>query len=347
MKLLLCGFYGANNFGDELLLNLFISALPSHAKVYVLSQSHALNKEDHRIEKVVQKSAPFDIIKSFNKVDCLILGGGSLLQDETSIFSLVYYLIIILIGRIKNLPVYLWGQGIGPINHKILLYLTLSILRNVQLIGVRDHQSFDLVKKLNVQTYIAPDPVWQLDIGKWIGGGPIVICLRESSQMDQAKWRKLISSLDLFLDKLDLDVVWLAFKPNDDYGLYYKMHNLGLISPQLEARSIHKCATSVEEVSSYFRYATMAITMRFHSLLLSQLNGCPTLGLSYDQKVSNLAATCCCNFIELDKMPTESQIVHMMEKQLEYQPQQDIIQRFHRESFIHSIYLNRFLAKIN
>ena len=46
--------------------------------------------------------------------DLLISGGGSLLQDATSLRSLVYYLWIVRMALSMRVPVMFYAQGMGP-----------------------------------------------------------------------------------------------------------------------------------------------------------------------------------------------------------------------------------------
>ena len=49
----------------------------------------------------------------------LLSGGGSLLQDVTSLRSLFYYLFIITLGKLAGKKVMLYSHGIGPIRNTI------------------------------------------------------------------------------------------------------------------------------------------------------------------------------------------------------------------------------------
>jgi tripartite ATP-independent transporter DctM subunit len=59
--------------------------------------------------------SPLAIARAVRRCDMLISGGGSLLQDVTSSKSLHYYLAIIRFAQLLGKKVFIYSQGIGPI----------------------------------------------------------------------------------------------------------------------------------------------------------------------------------------------------------------------------------------
>jgi len=87
------------------------------------------------------------LIKSFVKEsDLIIIGGGGLLQDSHSIFTIHNYLRYIFYSKSKIMLV---GIGVGPIKHSVNKYYIKKILNRSNIaIQVRDKNSFDLLKRL-------------------------------------------------------------------------------------------------------------------------------------------------------------------------------------------------------
>jgi polysaccharide pyruvyl transferase CsaB len=96
--------------------------------------------------------------------DVLILGGGSLLQDSTSFRSLIYYLLLITLARLRRRRVVLWGQGLGPLRRSMSRWLVRCALPFCTAASWRDQASLRLAQSWapNLPMCMAADPVWQM-----------------------------------------------------------------------------------------------------------------------------------------------------------------------------------------
>ena len=118
-KVVLSGYYGFDNFGDEAILQVLVSNLKNiGADITVISHNPQKTSFTHDVKSVFTFDI-FGILNSLSKTDVLISGGGSLLQDVTSIRSLFYYLFIIFFSILFSKRVIIFAQGIGPIKNKI------------------------------------------------------------------------------------------------------------------------------------------------------------------------------------------------------------------------------------
>lgn len=97
----------------------------------------------------------------------LISGGGSLLQDVTSSKTIPYYLGIIKLAQWLGKPVFIYSQGIGPVNRKLFHPLIRSVFRKCAYISVRDEQSRQLLQSMGIsqdKVEVVPDPVMGLTL---------------------------------------------------------------------------------------------------------------------------------------------------------------------------------------
>ena len=89
-KVVISGYYGFDNFGDDAILSVLCDKLKSlNAGVTVISSNPSKTANDYGVKAVKN----FDIktlVKTIKSSDILISGGGSLLQDVTSLKSLLY-----------------------------------------------------------------------------------------------------------------------------------------------------------------------------------------------------------------------------------------------------------------
>ena len=121
-KICISGYYGFDNFGDETILKILVENLKlinPEFEITVFSSSPEKTAENHKVRSIYTFKIP-SVIKELYKTDILISGGGSLLQDVTSIKSLIYYLGVISTAKIFGKRIIMFSQGIGPINNKIL-----------------------------------------------------------------------------------------------------------------------------------------------------------------------------------------------------------------------------------
>ena len=118
VNILISGYYGFDNIGDESILRTLVSSLREHipdCSLTVLSHNPASTREKYGVE-AVDRMSPMAILRAVKKCDMLISGGGSLLQDVTSSKSLHYYLSIIRCAEFFHKKVFIYSQGIGPID---------------------------------------------------------------------------------------------------------------------------------------------------------------------------------------------------------------------------------------
>ena len=91
-KILISGFYGFGNGGDEAVLSGIIKALgaASLKDITVLSSDPGYTESLHKVKAAPRSSAK--TLKAIRDCDIFISGGGSLFQNATSNRSLYYYL---------------------------------------------------------------------------------------------------------------------------------------------------------------------------------------------------------------------------------------------------------------
>ena len=92
--LMLSGYYGTHNFGDDITLKAIIDNVSKNyplQKISVLSHHTSKSKFDPRIQ-FIHRFNLMQILPLMKKTKLFMLGGGSLLQDVTSNRSLFYYL---------------------------------------------------------------------------------------------------------------------------------------------------------------------------------------------------------------------------------------------------------------
>jgi len=153
LKVLLLGYYGYGNFGDELMR---MSIEDFFAK-FKIDYTIALPKRISR--DTVSRFSLLEMIDATFDSDMLVYGGGGLLQDITSTKSFIYYASVIRLSLLLNKPVILFGNSLGPVKKAIDRYMLRSILKNKKVyVFARDLISYRYAKYLNQNAVLSCDP---------------------------------------------------------------------------------------------------------------------------------------------------------------------------------------------
>ncbi|NLO04505.1 MAG: polysaccharide pyruvyl transferase CsaB, partial [candidate division WS1 bacterium] len=150
MRLLLSGYYGFGNAGDEAVLSATLTEIRRRlpeAEPVVLSADPQATRRQHEVAALPRW--PFGSLReAVRSADLLVSGGGSLLQNATSSRSLIYYLLTLELARRANVPYMIHGQGLGPLNGLLSRRATGRVLRNARAITLRDEASMALAADL-------------------------------------------------------------------------------------------------------------------------------------------------------------------------------------------------------
>lgn len=153
MHIVLSGYYGFDNVGDEAILYSIIQALRKidpAVKITVLSNNPASTAETYKVSAVNRwKLAEINTV--LKNCDGFISGGGSLMQDSTGLKTIPYYSGLIRMAKFHKKPVFVYAQGMGPINAGISKILVRSTFNKVDGITVRDIESLELLESIGVR----------------------------------------------------------------------------------------------------------------------------------------------------------------------------------------------------
>lgn len=145
-RIVIGGYYGFSNMGDEMLKASVVKWLDRaapHTHVTVLNKS---GKREGRVRYVCRYSPR--VLFELCSADVFILGGGSLLQNSTSTRSLFYYCALIFIAKALGCKVILLSNGIGPLNGKLANQMAARAIRRADRVSLRDEESYRLAKSL-------------------------------------------------------------------------------------------------------------------------------------------------------------------------------------------------------
>lgn len=304
-RILISGYYGFNNIGDESILKAVVDALKKEipeALITVLSKTPLLTSEKFKVKSVDRKS-PFKVLKALNKTDLLISGGGSLLQDVTSKRSILYYLMIMWGAMFFRKPVFIYSQGIGPIKTGINRRLTACTLKKAKGIVVRDELSKDFLIEIGLKEdriKVAADPVLRIPRVDLQEGLKILRTegfVREAGKTVIGFAIKERDITSPFVDQLELAVKTLSLEKNcqivlipfhfdEDVAVINELkHRLGPLVYTIDNKYL------TEEMLSIIGNMDLLAGVRLHSLIHAAIMGVKMIGISYDPKVNRFLSS--------------------------------------------------------
>ncbi len=306
-KAVLCGYYGKGNGGDEALLASLLQMLPESVTPIVLSGNPQGTEKQYGVTSCDRASA-FTILAALRQSDFFIWGGGSLMQDASSIRNPFYYGGLMALAQQQGLKTIAWGQGIGPLRYPTTRWITRQTLAGCTAITVRDRASAELLSQWNLPFTLAPDPVWALE-SKAVKGledlptPRVAVCLRPHSDLTPQRLETLTQALTRFQESTNTHILLIPFQPIRDRAIAEK------IADQLPGNSTILSPEDPAELKGLFRGVEMVIGMRLHSLIMGASQGCRCFALSYDPKVTQLQEQLDLPGYELQQLPEDSSLI--------------------------------------
>ncbi|HEX7065256.1 MAG TPA: polysaccharide pyruvyl transferase CsaB [Bacillales bacterium] len=294
MKVVISGYYGFGNAGDEAILYALIQALRAYdpcIQITVLSDKPEQTEAVYGV-KAVSRWRLIKILRALRVSDGLLSGGGGLLQDETGWKSVFYYTSIMAFARLLGKPFVVFAQGVGPMRYGFNRKLAKSVLSMASWVSVRDEGSRELLKEIGIdkEMKVVPDPAIALGEGlkvvKSEGVPTVVVSVRWWSSRNNFK-KKVASALDRCA-RQGYRIVFLPMHGKEDQSASEEVLTL-----MKEPASITSCDASFEEKLRLVGQADVVFGMRLHSLIFAAVNRVPFVALSYDPKVDAFTNQCC------------------------------------------------------
>ncbi len=285
-KVVISGYYGADNFGDEAILETLIQRLKKlDAEITVLSTKPEKTARIHSVNAI--KSFDFGKVnKALRQCDVLISGGGSLLQDATSVKSLFYYLWVIFTAQFYKKDVIIFAQGVGPISNKIGEFFTKKLLKKCRWVSVRDDKSLFMLRGWGIRTDLVCDPLYDLEIEGSKPENRVGIQLRSFKTLTEKLMITLANRVAIeFPDKI---IEIYSLQDSNDLEVCKHFESLLLsVNPNIRTNIIS--GKTPKEIIKLMANLEYMIAMRFHAVLIALKYGIKTLAINYDYKVEALA----------------------------------------------------------
>lgn len=295
----LLGYYGYHNSGDEAILK----ALTDIVRCARPGITFTVLSRDPRETRSTMKVAAihrFNVLRTISilrRTRLFVAGGGSLIQDNTSTRSILYYLGMLSIARACGARTMLLANGLGPISRPANRRWARRVLNRLDAITLRDPDSLNEAASLGIThpamevtadpaMLLIPASVAETDafaqrIGFPEKGSLVGFSIRKWS--DAERTIPAIARLaDHCVTAYGATPVFLPMQTPDDVQVSRR------IMGQMKQKALlleESCPP--EGLMSLVGRLQLMVGMRLHSLIYAANMGIPMAGLVYEPKVSS------------------------------------------------------------
>jgi polysaccharide pyruvyl transferase CsaB len=303
-RIVISGYYGFKNSGDEAVLQSILLALAAESvkqgitiEPIVLSIDPEWTSKTYGV-RAVHRMKPGKVLKVISHSDGLISGGGSLLQDATGRMSIPYYLGIIKLAQWLGKPTFIYAQGIGPVHRAMFHPFIRAIFRKCRYISVRDEESAQLLQHIGLpreKVEVVPDPVMGLplqaenelhgdtepNVARGSSKPVIGISVRFWNE-NRSELALLAKSLQIIQAERDVHICFLPFHLPSDIEASEEViqHMQSSTNVSIAADVVHP-----QQMLAAVQACDLLIGMRLHSLIYAASQRVPMIGISYDPKI--------------------------------------------------------------
>ncbi len=299
LEVLMCGYYGYGNSGDEAILKAIcaeVRATGLNARLTVLSRRPDVTQRVCGCA-AVDRFKLLAVYKAIKKCSLLIFGGGSLLQDKTSTRSILYYLFVINCAERLGRKVMIYANGIGPVEREGNRRRVRKAVENASVVTLRDADSVRELRDMGVKRadlVVTADPVFDL---------PPIDCARAAALIEEQgiptdrpfaavsvrEWRntpdfceKMAEICDGVYKKYGRQIVFIVMQAPADAWISSRIQSMMSCPSYMIGEGL-----SPEEVIGVLGEADFVISMRLHSLIFAACRRVPAVGIVYDPKTEN------------------------------------------------------------
>lgn len=300
--ILICGYYGAGNAGDDASLAAVAGRLAAHDPAARLTAT--VRGRRGGIPAGVRTVRTLrEIKKELKKSRLLVFGGGSLLQDATSLRSLIFYAWVLRTAERTGCPSVIWG-GVGPLTTRTARRIAARAVRRTDAVYARDSAAAAEFLSLGARRVIpARDPAADtkpedippeleksLPRGRYIAFFPrSIAALRRpggkgtGKKADDALFSALTGAAQRLADGLGAVPVFAAMSPEDNAVCRR-------IADATGGRAIPAGTLTPGGLVTLAAGADAVIAVRLHAAIFACSAGVPTVIVDHDPKTAGFAA---------------------------------------------------------
>jgi polysaccharide pyruvyl transferase CsaB len=324
-RIILLGWYGSDNTGDEAVLQAVVDALQERGftDLHVLSTNPTKTAARLGLSSTPRSFFSLASLRALRGADAIVLGGGGLIQDGTSVYNMPMYAGWVAVARLFGLQVIGWGLGVEPLHTLLGRLLARFICTQADYFSVRDALSKRLLMRAGVPAEhikITADPAFLIvssekgAIGHQAERPSVIFCLRSLSdnhpginlhyllpvsvrkrlglgwQPPAERVGRLVDGLArailICTQEFGARVMLLPLWPGRDDAMIGAVEQAAMQMGVTE-RSIEKVDAPINphKVAALVGRADLLVSMRLHALIFAATQGVPSLALSYARKM--------------------------------------------------------------
>lgn len=294
MKKVLVEGYSKNNLGDDLFFKILLKRYPD-TMFFFTGADNAKILTQFKNAKIIHVRF-LKILRLLPKFDAYVLIGGSLFQESSSLkIWIKHWLLLfikIVVCRVLRVRVNIIGFNFGPYRTKLYLRLYKLLFKYVNFLSVRDEKTKNLFEK-NVEINYFPDIVFGLPFKK-IDKADRCLAI---SVMDFGKLVSFQTEYEDFLVNVinrinkDVTINLFGFQHSSEIDDGEVIKRIKARIPRHDINEYLYTGSNLNDFLGRYRQNNVALTSRFHSLVLSLKVEQNIVAINYNIKVENLINT--------------------------------------------------------
>ena len=314
-SVIVSGYFGANNLGDELILRSIADGIENSQKklrIKVASQNPEATEKLHGLPAFDRTDIDHADEAAASSIG-VILGGGGLWHDYTfrsnggtagifksAKYSLGGFAILPLLAKMYGRAFHVFGMGVGPLEDEEARRFVSFLGGLADSITVRDKQSKNILEEISgweKEVIAAPDACFALDIEEPVIPNQIKEILNDYDLLavNVRPWKKhneeefihrLALGIQNVVSRRKLALVGIPFQG----GNAVDRKTISNLFSKVEVdcpKIVLEWTGQFEKVFSVIQAGRAVLAMRLHANLIAHRLGKPAIGLCYDPKVAN------------------------------------------------------------
>jgi polysaccharide pyruvyl transferase WcaK-like protein len=311
-KVLLKGYYGTSNAGDDLLLMKVLETIPANCRITVLGNPDKFESFGEKFPNAhfEEAGSTRTRVGKCARHDALVLGGGGLFPNRRgSVGQYAELITALLLGK----RIVVAGIGINPQKGTIERCLWNLIAKRAAFFSVRDRASMTLFEDgkgnspvcdgedlllggFPSQSSPAPERMprsnYALFVPAWFPG---ILSGEDGDKRLGQLVSEFASAMEAAVEA-GLEPVVMSFYPKDDdlvlQGIAERCPRACLLRYQADF--------TAEQIGSMVGGARLCVCMRFHAFVAAVLAGKPAVAVAYDHKFTSLVTALGCDIPVLE-----------------------------------------------
>lgn len=324
-QILIGGYYGGNNIGDEAILRAMLDAFRSRhtgLSFNVVSHAPQETRQRHAVEAVHWREIPA-LAEAVCRSDLVLIGGGGLFMDywgldEESYFRILHggistYGTLAGLAAAFGIPYALVGVGVGPLASESAREHTRRIFSQARLATVRDPESLALLDEIGLSPlpdhiHLTADLAFGLQPGPQDEAAADRFCDSLGIRPDKpvlgisvrywdfpvppSDWLpSLAQAVRDFLTEADTQALLLPFQVGEEGSLTDDLQLSRRLIQTINLPDRLHLLPQVPDIyvmQSLISRCDLLLGMRLHGLLMAINGHIPAVALAYDPKVNAL-----------------------------------------------------------